>query len=88
MEIVDGRLLVSFLEDALGSVPFDFLDCSAGFPGELDFTVPDLCRLEVLSPKKDAMMIEEWPNFCWSDRADRVSVSFCASLTARRSASR
>jgi hypothetical protein len=28
------------------------------------------------------------PNSCWSDRADRVSVSFCALLTARRSASR
>ena len=28
------------------------------------------------------------PNFYWSEHADRVSVAFCASLTAHRSASR
>src|SRR5213593_4637499 len=34
------------------------------------------------------LLVDSWPNFCWSERADCVSVSFCASLTARRSASR
>ena len=49
------------------------------------------CRRNWWHDGWDRVLIESTntpPNFRWSERADHVAVSFCASLTARRSASR